>query len=322
MKLLCLLAYLALSASANVSSAGKTDAFRLEERTPHLAKRSRPKCGPKLASADTASLSASSWRNASLGFIRFERNSTAGASLPAHLKKRMELPDNNMGIFYQHQLPHLSEPIVPHEQAEEAEDMSTAVMKTFGSLGRREQYSTGTAHLCGCTTMYIISHKAVYATHWWENVSFDPDPEWLGDRTEEQLFQSTVLDMLTKGGTYHPRLDASLIEDNYIKAYLIHPTQTSKEEENDEGYKEQWEAIRSTVGKLVPTLQDEGRWTDIPYEALEEDDERLDGEDGTAGKNLFKYDPLHIFEGRKKGPLAMMWAEDRVEPWHRDQWVV
>jgi hypothetical protein len=106
--------------------------------------------------------------------------------------------------------------------------------------------------------MYIVSRKGVYATYWWENVSFSPDPEWRDpkDQTNEEIFQATILDMLTKGGKYHPKLDADLIEDDFIRAYLIHPTTMHREDPGDVGYREQWEAIRTTVGKLVPTLRD------------------------------------------------------------------
>lgn len=233
----------------------------------------------------------------------------------------MELPDHDIGVFYGNELPRVAEPIVPHESAPSAEDMSTGVMKTFSSLGRRKQYSTGTAHLSGCTTMYIISRKAVYATHWWENVSFDPDDEWREEgQTNDEIFQSTVLDMMTDGGRYHPRLDAALIEDDYIQAYLIHPTQTWREGVGDVGYPQRWEAIRTTVGELVPTLQDAARWTDIPYKALMNTDTALDESDGTAGKNLFKFDPLHRFESGSKGQLAMLWVEGQLDPYHQDQW--
>ncbi|KAB8236641.1 uncharacterized protein BDW43DRAFT_308320 [Aspergillus alliaceus] len=81
--------------------------------------------------------------------------------------------------------------------------------------------------------------------------------------------------------------------DDWIRAYLIHPTQTHREEPGDVGYTEQWEQIRTTVGKLVPTLKDQSRWTDIPYKSWDNTDENLDNPSGTAGKNLFKYDPAH-----------------------------
>ncbi|KAH7346868.1 hypothetical protein BKA65DRAFT_286006 [Rhexocercosporidium sp. MPI-PUGE-AT-0058] len=96
-------------------------------------------------------------------------------------------------------------------------------VEAFNREEAAEEYSTGTAELKGCTTMYIISHKGVYATHWWENVSFDPDKDWKPKTTTTtaEMFQDTVIDVLEKGGNYHPRLGAAtLIEDDYIKALL------------------------------------------------------------------------------------------------------
>ncbi|KAF5855563.1 hypothetical protein ETB97_008987 [Aspergillus alliaceus] len=152
--------------------------------------------------------------------------------------------------------------------------MSSAVMETFSSIKRKE-WSTGEEGLMGCTTFYIISRKGVYATHWWENVSFDPDDFWRepATQTNEELFQSAVLDMLTSAGKYHPRVDADLIEEDYIRAYLIHPTTTWQQNQGDIGYAEQWQQIRTTLGELVPTLQDPARWTDIPYTPVDEPEE-------------------------------------------------
>ncbi|KAE8410469.1 hypothetical protein BDV36DRAFT_302730 [Aspergillus pseudocaelatus] len=316
MRLLWSLAWLALTVCANAfRPEAATQGPQLEKRISHLVKRSRPKCGPKLALADTVSLSTSNSRNVSVGFIRFERNTTA-------LQKRMELPGDSLGKFYQKELPHLTEPIVPHEEAPTAEDMSTGVMKAFSSVRRRQQYSTGTAHLSGCTTMYIISRKGVYATHWWENVSFAPDPIWRNspDQTDDEIFQATVIDMLRNGGRYHPKLDKNLIEDDYIRAYLIRPATAYNEGPDGVGYTQRWAQIRTTVGELVPKLQDTSLWTEIPYNALDNDDPDLDEQDGTSGKNLFKYDPLHIFESGVKGPLAMLWVEDKLTPYHEDHW--
>ncbi|PKX96407.1 uncharacterized protein P174DRAFT_474596 [Aspergillus novofumigatus IBT 16806] len=205
------------------------------------------------------------------GFIRFERDS---------------FPNND-------------EPIVPHVEAPTATDMSTAVMKTFSSLGDNEQYSTGTGGLSGCTIMYIISRKGVYATHWWENMSFSPDEIWREPvtQTDRELFQSTVFNMLTSGGRFHPKLDAELIKEDGIQAYLIYPKRTFAKGAGDE--------IQTTVGRLVPTLQDQSRWTDMP---------------GTHGKNLFKYDPARKLGGGQTQHLAMLWAENEKEAYHHDQW--
>ncbi|KAB8213524.1 hypothetical protein BDV33DRAFT_210120 [Aspergillus novoparasiticus] len=42
-----------------------------------------------------------------------------------------------------------------------------------------------------------ISRKGVYATHWWENVSFNPEPLWRNpaDQTNDEIFQAIVIDM-------------------------------------------------------------------------------------------------------------------------------
>jgi hypothetical protein len=238
----------------------------------------------------------------------------------------MQLPDENMGVFYNKELPRVTEPIVPddhngHEDIETAADMSTAVIKRFASIQRRKQYSTGTDGLSGCTTLYIISRRGVYATHWWENVSFSPDDVWRNPetQTDKELFEETVLDLLRNGGRFHARLDATAIEDDFIRAYVIRPSMTVEEDEGDVGYTEQLKAIRTTVGELVPTLQDEGRWTDIPYTVKGEED--LFAPEATAGRNLFKYDPSHDFGlGREFVKMAKLWVEGRVAPYHDDVW--
>ncbi|XMA17497.1 hypothetical protein WAI453_010288 [Rhynchosporium graminicola] len=92
------------------------------------------------------------------------------------------------------------------------------------------QFSTGTAELKGCTTLYITSHKGVFAAHYWENVSFDPDDICLarGDdiwtpEAKAKIFKTTVLDPLKHGSKYHPSLRAKTLEGEYIRAYLIVP---------------------------------------------------------------------------------------------------
>jgi len=131
---------------------------------------------------------------------------------------------------------------------------------------------------------------------------------------------------LIEGGTYHPKLDGPLIEDQYIKAYLIHPTQTWLEAgAADVGYPDQWASIRSTVGTLVPTLADPSRWTDIPYVATSDTDILFDRTQ-FIGKNIFKYDPAHVVtKATKTTPavtthLAALWVEGQLQPYHDDKW--
>ncbi|KAE8384478.1 hypothetical protein BDV23DRAFT_177030 [Aspergillus alliaceus] len=172
--------------------------------------------------------------------------------------------------------PRITTKIVERDNAPTATEMSSAVMETFSSIKRKE-WSTGEEGLMGCTTFYIISRKGVYATHWWENVSFDPDDFWREPTTQtnEELFQSTVLDMLTSAGKYHPRLDADLIEEDYIRATSF--TQRR---------------LGSRIKVISATQNNPARWTDIPYTPVDEPEE-LDNDRVTKGRNLFKYDPAH-----------------------------
>ncbi|CZS96986.1 uncharacterized protein RCO7_02715 [Rhynchosporium graminicola] len=126
------------------------------------------------------------------------------------------------------------------ESASKPKDLSAFIIQDLTNLGTRKdkagndvpetQFSTGTAELKGCTTLYITSHKGVFAAHYWENVSFDPDDIWLarGDdiwtpEAKAKIFKTTVLDPLKHGSKYHPRLRAKTLEGEYIRAYLIVP---------------------------------------------------------------------------------------------------
>jgi hypothetical protein len=281
------------------------DNLLLGEHSSRLVKRgTREKCGPTLAD--------STKRN--VGFIRFERNVTA-------LDKRMILTKRKLGLFYDNEFVKLTDQIVPHESGRKAEDMSTGVMKVFANLPQDKEYSNG-GQLSGCTTLYVISRKGVYGVHWWENVSFAPANIWRKPKTQtdEDIFQKTVLDMLTNGGQYHPKLDASLIEDNWIRAYLLHPREAWNADEGGQPYTALFERIRTHVGQLVPTLQDQSRWTDVPYDALNSDDRRLTEPQATAGRYLFKYDAAHIIGRRQTAQLAMLWFENEKTPYHKDQW--
>jgi hypothetical protein len=161
----------------------------------------------------------------SVGFIRFERNVTA-------LDKRMTLPKRKLGLFYDNEFVKLTDQIVPHQTGRKAEDMSTGVMKAFANLPQDKEYSNG-GQLSGCTTLYVISRKGVYGVHWWENHPSLRQTFGGSQRLRRGHFQKkkTVLDMLANGGQYYPKLDASLIEDNWIRAYILHSREASDAEE-------------------------------------------------------------------------------------------
>lgn len=79
-------------------------------------------------------------------------------------------------------------------------------------------------------------------------------------KTDAQLFRSIVINVLKGKGRFHPRLDVGLIENGYIRAYLVIPTQTYlKSGPNDIRYPEQWQQIQDVVRKIIPTLGDASR---------------------------------------------------------------
>lgn len=283
----------------------------LEHRAGHLLKRSGTKCGPKLGNSPTSRV-----QSANFATIEIQRNGS-------QLDSRMKLPKVSMGYFYHSELAVTSEEIVPEIETHYADEMSTAVIKSFADVIAPKQWSGGMQGLSGCTSLYIISRTGVYGTHWWESISFAPDDIWRDPptQTDAQLFQDTVIDLLVNGGVNHPRLDATKLDDKYIKAYLIHPSQTWEQKgAADKGYVDQWNDIRTTVGKIIPRLTDESRWGDISYVALRNDDPRLGTRMEAYGKNLFKYDPAHVKSDKTTTRKATLWVEGSVTPVHDDQW--
>ena len=298
-----------------VSNPEETDDVDLspfaKRRDSQFAKRSRTKCGPNVVST------ASRMRSITVefAFVGLSRNAS-------DLAKRMELPRRSMALFYGREFPDI-ENIILSTTGTSPLDMNTAVMRSFSDVLPGNQYSTGLEGLGGCTSLFVVSRKGVYATHWWENISFSPDPRWRTAtlRTDDQLFQATVIDLLNNGGNNHPRLDASLLEDDSIRAYLIHPTQTWEQKgDSDVGYPNQWQQIRDTVGAIIPTLQDQTRWTDIPYVVLTGENAQLVSSTYAGGKGLFKYDPAHVLPNGQTVHMAALWVEANTTPYHDDKW--
>ena len=202
-------------------------------------------------------------------------------------------------------------------------DLNTAMFKDFARL----PFSLGTSGLCGCTSLWIISRKGVYATHYWESISFSPDDIWREppEETDQSVFQRTVIHPLEHGEEtektkrlIQAKLDAGKIEDDTIRAYLVHPEGSCAEDDEEaiDGYRSQWDQIKEKVGDIIPSLNPDthgNRWEEIIYVRKDREDEDLFTT--AAGRVLFKFDPKH--EGRKK---AVLWVEDREEPYHDDEW--
>ncbi|KAF3385661.1 hypothetical protein DPV78_012376 [Talaromyces pinophilus] len=194
--------------------------------------------------------------------------------------------------------------------------MATSMFEQFGD----ESFSLGTGFLCGCTTLVIISRRGVYTGHYWESISFSPDPAWEATYdTPEKAFRRTVIRGLEQGigPNRDPPEQVSLknqapkFEDSYIRAYLMIPD--TDYNLNPEGYRPQWNAMRNTINRLVPTLATGDRWREVKYTPLHNRGPQL--ESTALGRVLFKYDPDH--NGRRK---ATLWFEREATPYHDDEW--
>jgi hypothetical protein len=218
------------------------------------------------------------------------------------------------------------------------EDVNTAIFDSFS-----REFSFAASGLQGCTMLAVISRKGVYMSHWWENISFDPDDEQLGEyedgreESKEEIFQRLVIDGLVKGikGDDKEELQASFKQfargraDDYVKAYLIRPAKSYKNGVDEDGgknigppethgYPEQWQKIKDTVVKFIPKIGEPGRWEEVLYDATD-DEEIL--EKTPRGRVLFKFDPIHVKKSGRTGKdtrLAMLWVETREI--HKDQW--
>lgn len=266
--------------------------------------------------------------------ILIQRNASA-------LDRRMELPDlegrRPMPDFFHEEKPKWT-PFVIRESSSKPKDLSASIIQDLTNLGTVKdkdgndvpvtQFSTGKAELKGCTTLYIISHKGVFAAHYWESVSFDPDNVWLAASVKEwtpeakaKMFKTTVLDPLKNGSKYHPKLNAKILEDEHIKAYLIVPNQTWREEgAGDTGYEDQWNEMKNMVASIIPTLVDDGRWTKIRYTPVKNKRD-LRSRYKANGKNVFKYDSQHPVAGTGNTQhKAALWVEDQTTPYHDETW--
>lgn len=230
-------------------------------------------------------------------------------------EREMILPGSDINGFMVNEVPR-AQPIV--WQMPSGDDMNTSIYKPL----RRVAISLGVSGLCGCTSLWIISHKGVYASHWWESISFSPEKIWKLTKSETNaaVFRRTVINPLTTGETTSSgtpkqvKLTAADLDDSSIKAYLVHPEKDCKGK--IDGYKTLWDDIKKEVGNIIPSLNPDthkDRWEEPTYTRLDRDSRDL--YETPAGHVLFKYDPNH--KGKKK---AMLWVENRAKPLYDDEW--
>lgn len=198
----------------------------------------------------------------------------------------------------------------------DGDDVNTAFFEPF-----REETSYATRNLKGCTAMAIISRKGIYVAHYWESISFifETDDD-AGRKKQENTFRKTVLKGLDRGviGQQHSLRNAAReLEDDYIHAYLIHPSTHAHEDESDKelGYRSDWDKIRAAVIQYLPKVGSLNRWIEIPYDV----EENWDVLNSTPrGRLLFKFDPRHQTADGRVVNKAILWSEAREI--HNDEW--
>ncbi|KAH7063894.1 hypothetical protein BKA63DRAFT_538387 [Paraphoma chrysanthemicola] len=216
--------------------------------------------------------------------------------------------------------------------ADDPSDVNTSVYSELKS-----ERSFVATMLQGCTVLAIISRKGVYIGHYWENIAFATDNDFLLKyETQKKAFEETVLKGLRDGikDEWEPQemVQESLTEfaskyaDDHIYAYLIRPriayNQDYPGEQDDvekiDGYPKEWQDMKDLVLKLIPKLEDPDRWKTRIYDAT--DDKKTLKED-TNGRVLFKFDPEHRLPTDRRGKptrLTKLWLERREI--HSDEW--
>ncbi|PGH18849.1 hypothetical protein AJ79_00262 [Helicocarpus griseus UAMH5409] len=236
-------------------------------------------------------------------------------------ERDMELPEGldptAMDDFMRNEIPQAEEIVW---QVREGTDMNTAIIQSYQTPNA---FSLGVAGLCGCTSLWIISRQGVYATHYWESISFRPDRIWKLNSKEStrSVFDRTVTEGLRNGigagaEIQQARLDPALLGDQNIRGYIVRPEKSCGKKPRVNGYSHWWKLIRSTVSEIIPALDPTiypDRWRDIVYNRRDRND--MDLINRAYGHVLFKYDPDH--NGKRK---AALWVEHNAVPYHDDEW--
>ncbi|KAI9884119.1 MAG: hypothetical protein M1823_004090 [Watsoniomyces obsoletus] len=150
--------------------------------------------------------------------------------------------------------------------------------------------------MCGCSSLIIFSEKAVFFTHYWENLAFEQGP---GEPPAD--LKREVLDPLERGrGQVHDSLKDNA--DKYknqpgLVAFLMTP---KAELGNGVLYPAQVVQIINKVNELIGIKP-----TTVMYDPLDSSDAKL-GTDA-RGTALFQFDPKHFKDGQRA--LAKIWIE-------------
>jgi hypothetical protein len=172
----------------------------------------------------------------------------------------------------------------------EGRGVNTATFAEFDGPAQ----SWGAAGFSGCTGLVIVSLKGVYATHYFEDLSFSA-----GDGQ----FQGTILDRIRDGipGEQAGLGDAAAkLDDESLQAFLFIPDSGHAEVGDGvpDPYRGEWEALKQRVGEIVPKLvytAGQGphrRWTEVTYHPVQDEEVERGPPSAPGRKGRIRHNPL------------------------------
>lgn len=169
----------------------------------------------------------------------------------------------------------------------------TAVYSPLGN----SQVNWAVKEMCGCSALIVVSERAMYFTHYFEDLAF------CGTRAKPSNFKREVLDALDNGTTHQESLAAHSAEFQRqpgLAAFIITPTTTSSPALL---YKAKIDQLKNKVNSIIGIIPDVISYVPEDYEAS-----TVLGTNA-LGTALFQYDPNHQATNPKK--LAKVWVERR-----------
>lgn len=171
------------------------------------------------------------------------------------------------------------------------ETTGTAVYSVLGE----EPVSWAVKEMCGCSALIVVSEKAVYVTHYFEDLAF------CGTNDRPANLKREILDPLEHGALNHRSLAGHAVDfrdQAGLAAFIMTPTKEDSGALQYEGsIRKLKDKVNSLIG-MVPTV--------IPYKAEDCDYSRELGTNA-LGTGLFQYDPQR--QGNRSQKLAKVWIE-------------
>ncbi|OQO00803.1 hypothetical protein B0A48_13490 [Cryoendolithus antarcticus] len=185
-------------------------------------------------------------------------------------------------------------------------DLSTTTSKVFGSARIR----IGTGEVSGCTVVTVVSTRAVYMGHFWENLSMENDVDF------EENFMNLFFGGTPQTQTTGPAIDPSLFNqagDRPI-AFIMSPRALAYDEGEDptaEGtghpaaqgifeHATQLNQLRTRLEEIIPGIIIEGYGYEVTADGF------VPGAPFRLA--LFEYDP----KADAVGPNWRLWQEDTL----------